>query len=203
MLTKDQVQGFNGDQLEMVESNHSPDRSTRGLIVYYNILNILGDRMGKNPSSTITLVESSDKGPEYGKLMAESVKNYLETVFGIDASRIALEGRTKPKIQSEQPGGTRDLEFLREGDRRVSTESSSPNLLKEFQTGPDAALKPVEVSTIQEAPKDSYISFDIDQDIFTSWWLEIIDEKGIVQNYGPYTNEKMSIPGKSILGDRP
>jgi len=203
ILTKDQVQEFNEDQLKRVESNHSADRSTRELIVYYNILNILGVRMEKDPSSTITLVGSSEKGPEDGKLMAESVKNYLVTIFGIDASRIALEGRTKPKIPSEQPGGTRDLELLREGDRRVSIESNSPNLLMEFQTGPDAALKPVEVSTIQEAPQDSYISFDIDQDVFTSWSLAIIDEKGIVQNYGPYTNEKMSIPGKSILGDRP
>jgi len=33
--------------------------------------------------------------------------------------------------------------------------------------------------------------------------LEIADEQGKVQNFGPYTQEEVSIPGKTILGDRP
>jgi len=123
-----------------------------------------------------------EKGPEDGRMMAESVKRYLVETFGINASRIGIEGRDKPKIPSEQPGGTRDLELLREGDRRVSVESGSPALLMEFQSGPDAPLKPVEIITTQEAPIDSYASFNVDggNEAFSSWSMEIKDNNNIV-----------------------
>ena len=205
LLSKDQVKAFKEDQLEVFAPKKLPGRSAREMIVYYNVLNILGDRLGKNPSATITLVGSSEKGPEDGKAMAESIKRYLVGVFGIDASRIGIEGRDKPKIPSEQPGGTRELDLLREGDRRVSIESTSPALLMEFQSGPDTPLKEVEIVAIQDAPLDSYVSFNSKgaKEAFSSWSLEIRDEKGVAQYFGPYTQEKVSIPGKSILGARP
>jgi outer membrane protein OmpA-like peptidoglycan-associated protein len=148
------------------------------------------------------LVGSSEKGPEDGKLMAGSVKKYLVDVFGIDATRIAVEGRNKPKIPSEKPGGTRELDLLREGDRRVSIESNSPALLMEFQSGPNAPLKPVQIKGIQEAPVESYVTFEAEgaKEAFSSWKLELKDENGMVQNFGPYTEEEVSIPGKTILG---
>jgi hypothetical protein len=93
------------------------------MTVYYNVLNILGDRMQKNPSATISLVGSSENGPADG--LAESVKTYLVTVFAIDGSRIATKGQNKPNIPSLQAGGTLELELLNEGDRRVSIESTS------------------------------------------------------------------------------
>ena len=205
LLNKDQVKDFKEDQLEVVTPKQLSGRSARQMIVYYNVLNILGDRMGKNPSTTITLVGSSMKGPVDGRAMAESVKRYLTGVFAIDASRISIEGRNKPKIPSEQPGGTLELELLREGDHRVSVESSSPILLMEFQSGPDAPLKPVEIIAVQEAPLDSYVSVNVEgaNEAFSSWSLEVRDEKGALQNFGPYTEEQVSIPGKSILGARP
>lgn len=205
LLEKNQVKDFKEDQLEMFPPKNLSGRSDRGMTVYYNILNILGDRMQKNPSSTITLVGSSEKGPEDGKLMAQSIKTYLTNVFSIASSRISIEGRNKPKIPSEQPGGTLELELLREGDRRVSIESNSNDLLMEFQTGPNTPLKPVEIVTSDEAPLSSYLTLDLNgaKTSFTSWSVEVKDEKGKVQNFGPYTEEKVSIPGKAILGTRP
>jgi hypothetical protein len=94
------------------------------MTVYYNVLNILGDRMQKNPSATISLVGSSENGPADGLAMAESVKTYLVTVFAIDGSRIATKGQNKPNIPSLQAGGTLELELLNEGDRRVSESTS-------------------------------------------------------------------------------
>ncbi len=205
LLTKDQVKDFKEDQLEVFTPKRLSGRSDREMTVYYNILNILGDRMGKFPSASIVLVGSSEKGPEAGKAMAESIKQYLVSVFSINAARIKIEGRNKPKIPSKQPGGTLELELLTEGDRRVSIESSSPNLLMEFQSGPDAPLKPVEIVAVQEAPLDSYVTFNVKggKEAYSSWSLEIQDDKGNVQKFGPFTQEKMSIPGKSILGARP
>ena len=205
LLTKDQVKDFKEDQMEVFKPKKLSGRSDRQMTVYYNVLNILGDRMAKNPSAIVRLTGASMQGIEDGLAMAESVKRYLTTVFGIDASRINTEGRIKPRIASEQPGGTKELDLLREGDRRVSIWSESPALLMEFHSGTDVPLKPVELLAVQEAPLDSYVTFNVKNatEAFSSWKLEIMDEKGTVQNFGPYTQDKVSIPGKSILGVRP
>lgn len=204
LLTKDQVKDFKEDQLEVFRPKRLSGRSDRQMIAYYNILNILGDRMQKNPSSSVTLSGSSMQGISDGKAMAESVKSYLVNIFGIQGNRIKTEGLIKPSIPSEQPGGTLELEMLRQGDRRVSIASGDPELIMEFQSGPDSPLKPVEISAIQEAPVDSYVTFTADgaKEAYKSWNLEIIDEKGTKQSFGPYTQEKVSIPGKTILGNR-
>lgn len=202
LLEKDQVKNFKEDQVQVNTPTDLSGRAKREMAVYYNLLNILGDRMGKNPDAAITLVGSSEKGKEDGKAMAESVKTYLVDVFAINTSRIAVEGRNKPKIPSEQPGGKLELDLLREEDRRVSIESNSPVLLMEFHSGPNAPLKPVHLKGIQEAPKESYVTFKNDgaKEAFTTWRLELTDEKGMVKNYGPYTENEVSIPGKTILG---
>ena len=205
LLRKGQVKDFREDQLEVTTPKELTGRSKRQMTVYYNVLNILGDRMLKYPTASITLVGSSMKGPKDGRAMATSVKTYLVDVYGIEATRITVEGRVKPQIPSEQPGGKLELDLLREGDRRVSITSNSPELLMEFQSGPDAPLKPVEIVDIQVAPIESYVSFSVSgaDTALTSWSLEIADEQGKVQNFGPYTKEVESISGKSILGNRP
>lgn len=205
LLNKDQVKDFKEDQLEVFAPKNLSDRSKRQMIVYYNILNILGDRMQKNPSSTITLVGSSEKGPEDGLALSESIKTYLINVFTINPARITTKGQNKPNIPSEQPGGTLELELLREGDRRVSIESTSPDLLMEFQSGTDAQLKPVQIIPLQEAPAESYVTFNNKgaNEALSTWSLQLTDEQGKVQAFGPYTQEEVSIPGKSILGSRP
>ncbi|MRX41562.1 OmpA family protein [Flavobacterium sp. LC2016-23] len=203
-LKKEDVQNFNEDQIGITASVNSSGRSARQMAVYYNVINILGSRMVKNPASTVTLVGSSEKGSDDGVAMAEAIKTYLVTVFEINAGRISTKGQLKPAIPSEQPGATKELVLLREGDRRVSIESNSPQLLMEFQAGPDAPLKPLELVTIQEAPIDSYITVDAvgAGQVYSSWSLETTDPDGKVKAFGPYTKEKVSIPGKSIMGTR-
>jgi outer membrane protein OmpA-like peptidoglycan-associated protein len=205
LLAKDQVKEFKEDQLEVFTPKDLSGRSKRQLTVYYNVLNILGDRLGKNPETVVRLSGASMEGEEDGMAMAESVKKYLVDVFAIDPSRITTEGRIKPRIPSEQPGGILELDLLREGDHRVSIWSESPSIMMEFQSGPDAPLKPVEIITVQEAPLDSYVSFNVEgaTEVLSSWTLEIADENGKVQYFGPFTNEDANIPGKSILGERP
>ncbi|MEI7664084.1 MAG: OmpA family protein [Bacteroidota bacterium] len=205
ILSKDQVKDYKEDHLDLFPPKNLSGRSSRQMIVYYNILNILGDRMQKNPATTVRLTGASMEGPEGGMAMAGSVKLYLVNIFGIDGARITTEGRIKPRIASEQPGGTKELELLREGDRRVSIWSTSPELLMEFQSGPDAPLRPVEIFGMQNAPPDSYVTFNVDgaHAAFTSWSLGIRDKSGMVQSFGPFTHETVSMPGKSILGDKP
>jgi outer membrane protein OmpA-like peptidoglycan-associated protein len=55
-----------------------------------------------------------------------------------------------------------------------------------------------------EAPMDSYVSLKVEgaEEAFVSWNAEFKDEEGVVQNFGPYTQELVLIPGKDILGTR-
>jgi len=202
LLRKDEVKDFREDQLEMVTPINQSGRSERQMNVYYNVINILGDRMIKNPSATITLVGSNEQGATEGKKMAESVKLYLVDIFEINSSRIITKGQLKPNIPSEQPGGTLELDLLRDGDRRVSIESSSPVLLAEFQSGPDA--KTSDIALIQEAPASSDVVFDVKgaNEAFSVWSIQATDENGKVQSFGPYTQESVSLSRKNILGDK-
>ncbi|HSJ69068.1 MAG TPA: OmpA family protein [Anditalea sp.] len=197
-LDKSQVINFKEDQLEVTSPRRNADRANRQLVVYYNILNILGDRLNKNPNATIKLVGSSEKNSSDGKLMAESIKTYLVDVFMVSANRITTEGNKTQAVKGETP----ELVLLRAGDRKVSIESSNSNMLMEFQSGPNAPLKPVHTLT---APTESYLTFNAkgSDKAYKSWAVEVKDEQGKVQEFGPYMDETIAIPGKSILGERP
>jgi outer membrane protein OmpA-like peptidoglycan-associated protein len=202
LLRKDQVRDFKEDQVQLYTPKNLSGRSGRQMVVYYNVLNILGDRMLKQPTTTITLVGSSEQGPADGLAMATSVQRYLVDVFGIAERRIKVDGRTKPALSSQE-GATRELALLKEGDRRVTIETDAPELLMEFRSGPTAPLKPVEIPQAP-APLNSYVSFEAkgSDKAYDSWSLEIMDSAGVVQQFGPYTKEKVSIATKDILGKR-
>jgi outer membrane protein OmpA-like peptidoglycan-associated protein len=205
LITKEQVKDFSEDRLEVFAPKSLSGRSQRQMTIYYNVLNILGDRMVKFPATVVRLSGSNMDGKDDGLEMAESVKSYLVSVFGIAPSRISTEGRIKPRIPSEQIGGVNELELLRQEDRRVTISSESPEIIMQYQTGPNVPLKPVEILAVQEAPVDSYITFNAEgsREAFSSWSIEVKDEKGLIQRFGPYTQEKVIMPGKSILGTRP
>lgn len=205
LLSKDQVKDFGEDRLEVFTPKKLTGRSDRQMTVYYNLLNILGDRMSRFPLTVVRLTGASSDNTNDGLAMAESIKNYLVTVFSIAPDRITTEGRIKPRSPSEQPGGTKELDLLREGDRRVTVWSESPELIMQYQTGPDVPLAPVEIAGVPQAPVSSYVSFNAPgaEKAFTSWSIELKDEKGIVQNFGPFTKDSNAVPGKTILGGRP
>jgi len=205
LLSKDQVKDFKEERLEVFTPKRLAGRSSRQMTVYYNVLNVLGDRMQRNQEAVVRLTGASMQGKPDAIAMAGSVKKYLVDIFGINPSRISIEGRIKPRLASEQPGAKLELDVLRQGDRRVTIWSESPSLMLEFQTGPNTPLKPVEIVAVQPAPVDSYVTVNVKgaKKAFTSWSLEVRDEKGNLQLFGPYTEEDASIPGKSVLGDRP
>jgi len=202
LLKKDQVQEFEEDQVELYTPENLSGRSERQMVVYYNILNIIGDRMVKNPSATIKLVGSSEGTPAEAKVMAESIKTYLVDIFGIEPSRITTVGVNAPKHPDEQANSSENLVLLRQADRRVTIESSSPAMLMEFRSGPDAPLKPVTFVKVQEAPVESYVVFKNPgaTELFKHWTVEITDKNGKTQYFGPYYVDEVAIPGKDILG---
>jgi outer membrane protein OmpA-like peptidoglycan-associated protein len=203
-LNKDQALLFKEDQLQEEQpDNLNKGRSARQMAVYYNILNIIGDRMRDNGQSRIKLSGAADNNPAEGKLMADNIKQYLVTNFGIAASRITTEGRSKPVIPSEQPGATKELDLLRAGDRRVDIVSTSPEMLMQVGGSSSPFLKPVHIKTSQQDPLNGQVLFTVTgaTEILSSWNVEVKDEKGIVQYYGPYTADQASISGSTILGN--
>jgi outer membrane protein OmpA-like peptidoglycan-associated protein len=205
LLTKDSVSAFKEDQIALFTPKNLSGRADRQMVVYYNILNILGDRMIKNKQANITLVGSSEESAADGAKMAESIKTYLTSVWGIGSERIRTEGSTKPKLPSQQNASSNESVLLKEGDRRVSIESSSPAMLMEFSSGPSAPLKPIEIKDVQKAPIESYVTFNNAgaEKNLKSWTLELKDKDGKLQNFGPYTKDVVLMPGQNILGSNP
>jgi len=70
--------------------------------------------------------------------------------------------------------------------------------------GPHYMLKPVQIVAVVEDPLDSQVLFNVvgAKEVLASWSLEITDEQGKVQRYGPFTRDHESISGNTILGDR-
>lgn len=202
LLAKSETAEFNESRLDVLTPKRLTGRADRELNAYYNILNIVGDRMNRITDAKITLIGSSERGEADAKLMAESVKSYLVNVWSVQASRIAVEGQGKPDLSSEQPGARLELERLRQEDRRVTIESATKDMLMVFQTGPQVPLKPIALTGVQEAPIDSYLTFDVNDAsrAYTSWSLEFKDSSGKVITTGPYTQNRITMPGKAILG---
>jgi outer membrane protein OmpA-like peptidoglycan-associated protein len=198
-LSKGQADSFKEEQLQEEQTITMSGRSARQLNVYHNILNILGDRMRANPGTTISLT-GAPAGD--GKVMAESIKMYLTSAFGIDGSRIITLDRKKPANPSEQPGANKELVLLRAEDRRVDIASTSPALLMEVGGG---MMRPVHINDVQTDPLDSYVILNVDgaKKQFNNWSINVTDDRGVSQHYGPFTNDQESVSGITMIGNNP
>jgi len=99
------------------------------LSIYYDILNLVGKRMQERPQSMITLTgTNSMKGQDAGnaqisKKRAESVKDYLTTVWKIDPKRIKTEAVDLPRFASST-----DTKEGEEENRRVEITTNDASL---------------------------------------------------------------------------
>ncbi len=81
----------------------SEDTLSATLNAYYNYLNIIGERMRNNPSTSITLTgtNSQDTSVEMSldlsRARAENIKQYLVNIWGIQPSRINVVARKLPE----------------------------------------------------------------------------------------------------------
>ena len=192
-LTKVQADGFREEQLLQPEPKDLTGRSRRQMKVYYNALNILGDRMRRYPDALVTLIGSSEKGQSNGEGLASVVKNYLVDIFGINSGRVEIKGSAKPANPSVLPGATRELDLVIPEDRRVEITSTSPDI-----------LEPIQIISLQEDPLDSDILFNVQnaEDYFASWSIVVTDDNGKESRFGPFTSKQERISGKMIMGDR-
>ncbi|MCU0330600.1 MAG: hypothetical protein MUC47_06430 [Candidatus Kapabacteria bacterium] len=113
-------------------------------VVHHNVLNIIGSRMRRKATTTITLTGSADPTTEAGncavaRARAESVQRYLTETWGIDATRIRIAttatcGPERPTRQQSEEGfsenrrvdiSTDDMELLASVARRRFNEATS------------------------------------------------------------------------------
>ncbi len=99
--------------------------------VYYELLNIVGKRMLKNPNAVLTLTGcNSDAGIEKGNIglsqrRAESVKRFLVSEWGIDPGRLIVKTQNLPDIPSNptDPDGEQE-------NQRVELDANFPDIFE-------------------------------------------------------------------------
>jgi len=100
------------------------------MIIYHNILNIIGFRLREFENSKIKLIGCNNNLDfEKNNLQlsldrAQSIKNYLTKIWRIDENRIILGKRNLPKKYSNN-----SEDYGREENRRVEIESDDPRIL--------------------------------------------------------------------------
>ncbi|MCE2504593.1 MAG: OmpA family protein [Chlorobi bacterium] len=169
-------------------------RSQRQLDVYYNVMNIIGARMRENSSSTINVVGAS-KNVAQAKEMADRVKDYLASSFGLDPSRITAKGQTRPPHES----GTRSTPAA---DKELVADE---NVRVEILTEDIELLRPIRINAKQEEPIENDLVFELNLTSATSvksWDLTITgNDNNYSQVYGPFYGRVARINATPILGN--
>ncbi len=185
-LSRDNATNFREEQLlkpaaETGGSDAVKQRSRRQMEVYYNGLNVFGDRLRRDPSSSIKVVGSANGNAEKGKTMATNVKNYLVNTFGIDQSRIQVEGKAMPAHKSGS-GSTR-------GDDKALVDAENNRV--EIIGTPDDIMQPVNIVTVEEKPVGNDIVFTLTQkDNIKSWQIEVAKRGAPAKTFGPYNYQE-------------
>lgn len=152
-LAKNEAMTFDTDNL----------KGKNAIETYYDVMNIVGNRMKENLSAKITLVGcNSNIGPELDNKSlsndrAMSVKNYLTNVWGIEPNRIDVQARNLPIEASKSdtlPG--------QEENRRVEILSSDESI-----------IKPVMTTDTLRVLSDTDIKFlaDVDSEVGINEWV--------------------------------
>jgi outer membrane protein OmpA-like peptidoglycan-associated protein/Mg-chelatase subunit ChlD len=117
-----------GSPSQAASFSEAPLRGT--LEKYHHLLNVIGRRLSDDPDASIRIVGcNADSGVEKGnkvlsRLRAESVKAYLQYVWGITPGRMAVEARNRPRAPS-----TNRLDAGRADNQRVEIRTDSPGIL--------------------------------------------------------------------------
>ncbi len=157
--------------------------------MYYNVLNILAYRMKINPKAKITLTGcNSDFGPEENNMTlsrerAESVKDYLTSVWNIDPNRIIIKTRNLP-IAASLPKDEKDKA---EENRRVEISSNNPEIVKYL------TLNSIERKV---NPPKALLSLNIDAEADIKSWKITATQRNSDR---VFTKEGNGIPPKEII----
>lgn len=166
-------------------------RSRQQMSAYYNVLNVLGDRMRRTSGTTVRLVGAAGGDPEAGRTMAENVKRYIVETFGIEARRIAAEGQPLPPHRSGSGSSAG------EDSKMIAAENYRVSII-----GPEELVRPLNITTVQEEPLDNDVIVTIPSNEEIAFWnVEVTGPSGDVQRFGPFRNTTTArLEAKPLLG---
>jgi len=185
LLSKSEAQSFNETDFEDFMKGDMTTKQTNVdqlMETYHNVMNIIADRMRKNPNEKLTLRGYNPDDTD-GEVLANKVKAYLVNSFGIDPSRITTEAEAP-----RNPSGS-DL-----------TEAVSKNLIKDenrrvvFAFNNQEMLKPVPYTIRDETSFDNDMIFSIDNKVPYKSWDVTISGEGKTLYFGPfiYSSERIN-----------
>ncbi len=176
--------------------------------IYYNILNIVGERLNKFPNSKIRLVGcNADYGQEQGNTAlslsrAESIKKYLTTTWGVAPERITTESRnlpekaSTPKTENYKSSENRRVEIYSDDDAilepvflsRIVRTSNPPKVRFKAIANAEAGLKAWTIEAYQaSSPNDRYIDKAESPQVAPKDWVLVDLQKVIPKIPEPIT----------------
>ena len=196
-LTPAQAASFDENSLTAMDSPSAGDpdgstRSQRQLDVYYNVVNILADRLQKNRTTNIEVVGS---GPDVAAATAraEKVKNYLVNSFDIPADRISSRGQKLPVHKSGTPSTpAKDKPLINDENVRVEILSD----------GNEDLFRPVKLDVFQDMPIENDMAITVKTTKPMSRWSMRVQGNGVDREYGPFYGNTAYVNATPILGDR-
>lgn len=192
-LSKADAQKFSETDLENFKRGDMTVQQTNVdqlMSTYYNVMNMYGDRMRRNPKEKL-LLRGCDPLEVDGEGSATQVKSYLVDNYGIDPARITIvvEKAIKPS-----GSGATDPSFanlIDDENRRVVFVFSNPDM-----------YKPVMYSIKDESSIDNDMIFSMRSSVpYKSWTVTIVGQ-GKTLNYGPFTSASARISPEQIMRGR-
>lgn len=202
LLTIAEARRFSEDDLKQEITTLRRQDSENQMIIYYNILNVLGERMRVNPNTSITLSGfSAGSGADVGRRQAESIKDYLVSVFNIEPARITATGADWPTHRSFRHGEQAYADLRLDSDRRVEIISSNPELMLTVDGQPSGVFQPVVTSVSDEGRLDNHIVLSLTnaERHMEEWFVELTDPQGVTMEFGPFTRSQESVAGNEVL----
>ncbi len=157
--------------------------------IYYNILNVIGQRLQKHTNADLTLTGcnadfgSEENNTQLSRKRAESIKEYLTTVWNIKPNRIKIETRNLPKYASLP----KDENDKAEENRRVEINSNMPEIVEYLS-----------INNIERKvnPPKAIIELDIEAEAEIANWKLTAKQSGTDREF---TKEGSGTPPKEII----
>lgn len=177
---------------DLIDVKDEQPREYRQGEVYYNIMNLFGNRLKQNPTETVTLI-GSDPVEKDGDALAERVKQYLVDVWGIDPARVTTKGQVNPRIVS---GTARtpaeDKPFAEIENRRVEFDFKNKQLMRE-----------VHLVAKRDATIENDVRIELQTNEQIESWTVRIQGNGVNRTFGPFFGMEELISATGFLSNAP
>lgn len=151
------------------------------MLVYYNVLNVYGNRLRLNPGSRVTLM-SSDPQSWDATAAANTIKNYFINTFDIAADRISIDTEPPLKPSGGMHSDPDAAAMLADENRRVGFRFTDPTM-----------YRPLAYTITDESPFENDIIINISNEVrLSTWKVSITGENRTVVD-GPFRTRTAAI----------